>query len=839
LTTATDRLREVWYNPVGLAGLSAVNHRTVGVRFLVTAFVFFLLAGVEALLIRTQLAVPNNDFLGPSEYNRMFTMHGTTMMFLFAVPIMEGFAMYLLPLMFGARDMPFPRLNAYGYYCFLFGGVLVYSGFIFGTVPEGGWFAYVPLTREFMPDKGMDFWLLGITFIEISAIAAAIEIIVGTFKLRAPGMALHRMPLFAWNMLAVAFAILFAFPPLVAGSLMLEFDRAFGTHIYNVALGGDPVLWQHLFWIFGHPEVYIIFLPAAGFVSMIIPAFARRRMVAYILVAFAAIATAFLSFGLWVHHMFAAGLPLLPMAFFTGASLAIAIPSGLQVFAWIATLWVGRPVLKTPLLFILGFLVIFVVGGITGVMVAIVPFDWQVHDTFFVVAHFHYVLIGGAVFPLFAAFHYWLPKVTGKLLNEKLGVVSFALMFVGFNVTFFPMHILGLMGMPRRVYTFESGLGWDVYNLVATVGAFIIAVSVLVFIANFIVSQLAGEDAGDDPWQANTLEWATTSPPAPYNFRSTPVVRSGDPLWDQETVYEDYEGRPMPRILAEAPDGRRYTMVTTALDAEPEYVAELPAPSYWPLVAALGTATIFVGVLTQFYPAVPVGGIVLALSLVGWFWPVDDDNGRGAAEERERRLGLVLRESGYKLSSNTGYLAMALYVLALAAALAALVFSYFMLWLRAEEWPLDGLAAPGFAFAIPGLLILLLSAGASYLAHRTGLTDRRRAFVATLAANLLLGLAFLVLLGVDLLLLDFGATTNAFGSIFFITTLFVASNVFLAMLLTGWALFMVRRGRMGRGSRVPVENAALYWYFNAASWAVVIATVYLMPYLGTPAGVRL
>jgi cytochrome c oxidase subunit I+III len=835
LATVTDRLGLAFQTPGGLATLGAVNHRSIGFRFLVTAFIFFLIAGLEALLIRTQLAVPENDFLGPEAYNRMFTMHGTTMMFLFAVPVMEGFAMYLLPLMFGARDMPFPRLNSYGYYCFVLGGVLIYSSFIFGTVPDGGWFAYVPLTREFTPDKSMDFWLLGITFVEISAIAAAIEIIVGTFKLRAPGMALHRMPLLAWNMVAVAFAILFAFPPLIAGSLMLEFDRAFGTHIYNTAMGGDPILWQHLFWIFGHPEVYIVFLPAAGFVSMIIPTFTRRPMVAYILVAFAAVATAFLSFGLWVHHMFAAGLPLLPMAFFTGASLAIAIPSGLQVFAWIATIWVGRPVLRTPLLFILGFLFLFVVGGITGVMVAIVPFDWQVHDSFFIVAHFHYVLIGGAVFPLFAALHYWLPKMTGRLLNEKLGIVSAVLMFVGFNLAFFPMHILGFLGMPRRVYTFHAGQGWDIYNLIATIGAYVIAFATLLFIVNFVISQKAGKPAGDDPWEGNTLEWASSSPPDNFNFRQIPVVRSGDPLWDQETVFEDYNGRPMPAVLEDPPDNRRYTLVTTSLDAEPEYIVELPGPTYWPMLAAFATAGIFIAMLAEFYVGMAIAGVLLLATLAGWHWPFAED----PEEQRARRQELVLRESGRALSASTGYWAMILYLLTMGATLAALLFSYFDLWAYAAEWPIGGLEAPALVLPVVAAALLLGAVGSIYVSHRAALRMGRRPLLFGLGLNFLLGTAFLVVLGVDLLIQDFGPTTNAFGSIFFITTLFVGANVVAALIMTAWAAFMGYHGRIGPGARLPLENAALYWYFNAVAWALIVATVYLMPYLGTPEVVRL
>ncbi len=451
MATITDTLTRTWASPPGIAGwLSAVTHKQIGTRYITTAFVFFLVGGIQALFMRIQLGTPENTFLDPAVYNQIFTMHGTTMMFLFAVPILEGFGNYLVPLMIGTRDLPFPRMNAFGYWCFLFGGLFLYSSFLAGAVPDDGWFAYVPLSSdEFSPGLNMDFWLLGITFVEISGIAAAIELIVAIFKQRAPGMSVNRMPLFVWNILVMGFMIVFGFPPLIAGSVLLESDRTFGTHFFNASQGGDPLLWQHLFWIFGHPEVYIMLLPAVGMVSMIVPTFSRRPIVGYIWVALAAVAIGFVSFGLWVHHMFAVGIPLLAMSFFTAASLMITIPSGVQIFAWIATIWSGRGlVLRTPFLFVLGFFVNFILGGFTGVMVAVVPFDWQVHDTFFVVAHFHYVLIGGVVFPLFGGLYYWLPKMTGRLLDERLGQLNFWLVFIGFNLTFFPMHLSGLWGMP-------------------------------------------------------------------------------------------------------------------------------------------------------------------------------------------------------------------------------------------------------------------------------------------------------------------------------------------------------------------------------------------------------
>ena len=467
-----DAFDRAWQSPPGLRSVSAVNHTLVGRRFVVTGFVFFLIAGVLALLIRTQLAVPNNTFLGHDAYNQIFTIHGTAMMFLFAVPILEGAAVYMLPLLIGSRDLPFPRLSSFGYWCYLFGGVLLLSGFLFGSAPDGGWFIYPPLTGPiFSPGKNIDFWLLGITFVEISAIGTSIELIVAILKTRAPGMSIDRMPLFAWYILVTAFMILLGFPPLIMGSILLELERAFHWPFFEAAEGGSPILWQHLFWLFGHPEVYIILLPAVGILSMVVPTFARRPMFGYSWFVLAAVGTGFLSFGLWVHHMYAVGIPQLSLAFFSAASLMVAIPSGIQVFALIATLWLGRPVPRTPLLFVIGFVIIFTLGGFTGVMVAIVPFDHVVHDTQFVVAHFHYVLIGGAVFPLFAGIYYWLPFAIGRMPSERLGRWSFWVMFIGFNVAFMPLHHTGLAGMPRRVYIYPAGLGWEWTNLAATVGA--------------------------------------------------------------------------------------------------------------------------------------------------------------------------------------------------------------------------------------------------------------------------------------------------------------------------------------------------------------------------------
>jgi cytochrome c oxidase subunit 1 len=612
-TQSVDTLDRTWESPPGFFGwFLHVNHRSIGKRFIATAFVFLILGGLEALVMRLQLSRPGNTLLGPDMYNQFFTMHGTTMMFFFAVPVMEGFAIYLTPLMIGARDMAFPRLNAFGYYVYLIAGVALYVAFALRMAPDAGWFAYVPLSnKEFSPGMRMDIWATMITFIELSALVAAVELIATILKMRAPGMSLHRMPLFVWAILVVAFMIMFAMPPVMVASIMLALDRTAATQFFNVAAGGDAVLWQHLFWFFGHPEVYIIFLPAMGMLSSLIITFSGRRVFGYTPLVLSLVATGFVGFGLWVHHMYAAGLPQLGSSFFTAASMIIAIPSGTQIFCWIATLWGSRPSFRPPLMFALGFFGIFVLGGLTGVMIAAVPFDLQVHDTFFIVAHFHYVLIGGAVFPLLGATFYWFPKITGRLMNEKMGHWSFWLAFIGFNVTFFPMHNLGMIGMPRRVYTYLDGLGWNGMNMLATVGAFVFAAGIGLFFWNALVSMRTGPIAGRNPWNADTLEWSTSSPPPNYNFREIPVVEGRYPLWDATGAN--------PHVVG-LRDDRREVLVTTVLDAKPECISVLPGPSPWPLALAISVSVAFIGMLWSMV-WVPVGFALTFLSMAAWHWP--------------------------------------------------------------------------------------------------------------------------------------------------------------------------------------------------------------------------
>jgi cytochrome c oxidase subunit I len=606
-------LDNTWRNPRGFFGwFTNVDHKSIGRRFLVTAFVFFALGGIEAALMRLQLSRPDNHILDPDLYNQIFTTHGTTMMFLFAVPVMLAVGIYFVPLMIGARSIAFPRLVAFGYWMFLFGGMFLYVMFFANVGPDVGWFSYPPLAGpEYGIGKRPDVWAQLITFSELSALAIAIALIATIFKLRAPGMSLNRIPVFVWAILVMAFMIVFAMPSVMIASTCLILDRLVGTHFFNQAEGGDAILWQHLFWFFGHPEVYIIFLPAQGMMSMLIATFSRRPVFGQQALVLSLVSTAFIGFGVWVHHMFATGLPQFGASFFTAASIMIVVPTGLQFFCWIATLWTGRLSFETPMLYALGFFGVFLIGGLTGVMLAAVPLDLQVHDTFFVVAHLHYVLIGGSVFPLLGSIHYWFPKLTGRMMSERLGKIGFWGVFAGFNLTFFPQHMLGLMGMPRRVYTYPAEMGWGTLNLVSSAGAGILAMSLLVYLVNVIVSARRGALAADNPWNSASLEWATSSPPPPYNFAPLPTVSGQNPLWEQV---------PSPTAIVGVASDRREVLITRVMDAEPDHRYEMPGPSIWPFVTALMTSGLFINSI--FTPwAVVWWAFPVTVAMLAWFWP--------------------------------------------------------------------------------------------------------------------------------------------------------------------------------------------------------------------------
>ncbi len=514
---------------------TTVDHKKIGILYLGLNFFFFIMAGVMALVIRTQLAWSNLKIVDPDRYNELFTMHGTTMIFLVIVPIWAGFANYFLPLMIGARDMAFPRLNALSFWLLFFSGLVMFSSYFFGAVPNGGWTSYPPLTtKTYTPGPNIDFWILGLHLGGLSSIFGAINFVVTTINLRAPGMKLMQVPMFVWSMLVTSSMVLFATPMLTVAITMLLTDRHFGTQFFVAPpVGtGDPLLWQNLFWFYSHPAVYIMVVPAMGLVSEVLQTFSRKPLFGYVFIAWSSVAIAVLGFMVWAHHMFQVGSSLAVNTFFATMTMIIAVPTGVKIFNWIATMWGGALKLDTPMLFAIGFVTMFIIGGISGVMLGSVPVNWQLHQTYFVVAHIHYVLFGGSVFGIFAAMYYWLPKITGFMLDERVGKWHFWLMLLGFNLAFFPQHFAGMAGMPRRIYTYPAGQGWEIWNLLSTLGAYLIAASVLVFIINFLYSAAKGKTAGDNPWEAPSLEWATTSPPPDYNFAQIPTVIGMNPLWD-------------------------------------------------------------------------------------------------------------------------------------------------------------------------------------------------------------------------------------------------------------------------------------------------------------------
>jgi cytochrome c oxidase subunit 1 len=538
LSPATETYRRSWV----LDWLTTVDHKKIGILYIVNSFIFFFAAGILALVVRTELAVPGLQFLDERTYNQAFTMHGTIMVFLFIVPVLSGFGNYIVPLMIGAPDMAFPRINALSFWFLPLGGILVFSGYLFGGAAAEGWTLYTPLSNgTYARGVGTDLWLVGLTLIGTASILGAVNFIATIFKMRAPGMTLFRMPIMVWTVLVTQVLIMLATPVLAAGMIALFIDRNYGGSFFDPTVGGNPVLWQHLFWFFGHPEVYIVILPAMGVVSEILPVFSRRPLFGYRAFVFATVAIGLLSFSVWAHHMFTTGQVFLP--FFSFMTALIAVPTGVKMFNWMATLWRGSITLATPMLFALGFLSMFLIGGISGMMLSSPPIDFHLQDTYFVVAHLHYVFFGGSVFGVFAATYYWFPKMTGRRLNERLGKVHFALHFIGFNLAFFPQHFLGIAGMPRRIADYSPDAGWTMWNLMSTAGAFLIAISVLPFLVNVVATFINGEKVGDDPWEGHTLEWATSSPPPPYNFDTLPPIRSERPVFDLRHRHDaDHQG---------------------------------------------------------------------------------------------------------------------------------------------------------------------------------------------------------------------------------------------------------------------------------------------------------
>ncbi|WP_181706691.1 cytochrome c oxidase subunit I [Chthonobacter rhizosphaerae] len=825
--TQEVRLRKAWETPSGWHYWTAVNNTEVGVWYTATAFAFMLFAGVLALIMRAQLAVPENDLVSADFYNQAFTLHGTVMMFLFSVPIFEAVAIVILPQMLGARDLPFPRLSAFGFWSFVLGGVFVCGSIFFNAAPNTGWFMYPPLaTDEKQSGIGADIWLLGLSFIEVASIAAAVELIVGTLKCRPPGMRINLIPLFAWYILIVAGMILFAFPPLIAGDILFEMERMFDWPFFDPERRGDPLLWQHLFWIFGHPEVYIVFLPAIALIAMIVPTFAQRPIVGYSWIVLAAVGTGFLSFGLWVHHMFATGLPTISLAFFSAASEAVVIPTGVQIFVFIATLLAGRVIFAVPMLFATGGLAIFVIGGLTGVMVALAPFDWQAHDTYFVVAHLHYVLIGGMLFPITAGIYYFYPLVSGKMLSMRLGKIGFWLMFVGFNVGFLPMHLTGLRGMPRRVFTYADGLGWDWLNLVSTVGAFIFAAGVLVVVYDVVRPKGREPYAARNPWNAGTLEWLIGMPGESWGVRSVPFIKSRYPLWDQPDLIRDVdEGR---GLLPDAEEGKRETLVTSVLDAEPIQCLRVPGNAVVPMVAAFTLGGVFIAATFKLWITTLVFCVAFLAALIYWLW-----TGTSVIPEKtEKHVGHGLVLPIYRSGpASIGWWAMFITMVGDATAFASLVFGYFFYWTIHADFVPEG-AGPGVLWPMVAMGLLVAAWAATLAARRLNTAGRAGAVRLSLAVATVLTVAggAAGLWGPWTTNLD--PTSDVYPAIVWILVIWAVVHAGVAVIMLLYCLARSLAGRLTREWDIDMANVALYWHFMAITAVVTFGVVGLFPVVG-------
>jgi cytochrome c oxidase subunit I len=822
--------------PRGLAAwLMATDHKRVGMLYIMSSLVFFVIGAGIAITMRTQTMQPGMKVLSAEAYNQAFSLHGTTMIFLFAMPVLIGFANYLVPLMIGARDMAFPRLNALSFWLFLCGGLTLYSGLFFGGVLDTGWFSYAPLTEKaFSPHDGVSIWIIALAMLGISSVAGAINFIMTMLRLRAPGMSWRRMPMFCIATFVNSFLILFAFPSLTAALGLLYLDRFYHTGWYNPARGGDPIIWQHLFWFFGHPEVYILILPAFGMMSEIVPVFARKPLFGRLAMIISILVIGFLGFLVWAHHMFTAGLPSYFNAIMAATSMLIAIPTGVKIFNWLATMWGGSLRLKTPLLFASGLIALFTVGGISGVLQASVPFDWQVNDSFFIVAHLHNVLFAGTAFAAFAGFYYWFPKMSGRMLSDRLGKWHFWVITVGFLMTFMPMYALGLLGMPRRLYTYAPNLGWSTLDLISAIGAYVIGAAIVIFIVNIVRSLMVGEPAGDDPWDAWTLEWATTSPPPTGNFPTLPWVRSERPLFDAKQAVAG----------GLAPAGDSSVAVQEATDPPPDdpswqtqratelaALHALPAHAdHWtklPLMTALAVVVIGVGLLTTLLvSAVGIGLLLIIVAL--WLqarWTVPE--APVVPNQRFTALG-----SGMLLLIGSE-------VVLFGALVSA------DLHLRIHT----GLVTLGTHGRLPLTLpivntVILMSSGiaAHYVltSYRKGRTAWFRFF---LVLTLILGGVFLGGQVWEYTHAGFGLSSGLTGSSFFTLTGLHGAHVVAGILLLVYLLFRAAGDRprqpaetggaaaavaRGTGTAGMVEAAVYYWHFVDAVWVVIFVVVYLL-----------
>ncbi|HJW75157.1 MAG TPA: cytochrome c oxidase subunit I, partial [Thermoleophilia bacterium] len=777
--------------------LTTTDHKRIGILYIASALVFFLIAVLFAMLMRTQLIKPNNDFLTPEQYNQIFSMHGTTMVFLFGMPILIGFANYLVPLMIGARDMAFPRMNMLSYWAFLSGGLLLYSSFLFGGALDTGWFSYAPLTETaYSPHDGVTFWIISLAVLGVSSLLGSVNFIVTMLRLRAPGMTWLRMPVFAQATYINSFLILFAIPSLSAAIALLYLDRLHGTTWFNVNTGGDPVIWQHLFWFFGHPEVYILILPAFGMMSEVVPIYSRKVLFGRTTMVIMLAAIGFLGFLVWAHHMFAVGLPTYFNTIMAGTSMLIAIPTGVKIFNWLATMWGGSLRFKTPLLFACGLIALFTVGGISGVMQAVVPFDWQVTDTFFIVGHLHNVLFAGTVFGVFAGFYYWFPKMSGRLLDDRLGKWHFWVMAVGFSLTFLPMYALGLLGMPRRVYTYASNVGWNDLNLVSSIGGYILSVSIAIFVVNVVRSLRSGELAGDDPWDAWTLEWATTSPPPSQNFSSLPPVHSPRPLWDLK--HPEAPDEPAP---ADAGDGELAGTPGGGKDgAAHGPVHETGHATALPLYAGAAITIMAVGLLSALL--VSIVGILLLFVVVAVWLGTPMPPAYAPHEQGER--------------FSTVGLAMLVFLGSEVVFFASLIAAYVHLRVHSGVLTTD----PGLELTLPIVnTVILLSSGVMAHFAQTSLRKGRSGwFTFYLVMAVALGAVFLGIQAWEYTHAGFGLSSGVLGSGFFTLTGFHGAHVTVGILLLVYLFVRITRQRRagavtGDGGTGMIDAGTYYWHF--------------------------
>jgi cytochrome c oxidase subunit I+III len=827
------RLREIWEGESGWRGfITTVDHKKIGLRYIVTAFVFLLIGGVEALLMRLQLARPNETLLTPDQYAQLFTMHGVTMIFLYALPVLSGFANFLWPLMLGSRDMAFPRLNALSYWVFLFAGVFLYCSFPFGQAPNAGWFNYVPLSSlEYSRGPNIDVYSLGMVLLGISTTVGAVNFVVTLFRMRAVGMSVDRLPIIVWGTLTVSFANLLAVPAVSLAFFLLWMDRNIGTHFFDVAADGRPLLWQHLFWMFAHPWVYVVVLPAMGIVSDALPTFSRRPLVAYAAVAMSTVATMIIGFEVWIHHMFATGIAPLALAFFGAASVLITIPSAVAVFAWIATIWMGRPVFTVPFLYFASFVLMFVIGGVSGVMTAAVPLDWQLNETYFVVAHLHYVLLGINVFPVFGGITYWFPKFTGRLMNETIGKIAFWIVFVGFNLGFFPMHISGLLGMPRRIYTYPDGMGWDTSNLITTIGSFLLGVGVLVFAVNALVSARRGKIAPSNPWDAPGLEWSLPSPPPPYNFAVLPIVESRHPMWEDRL---QRSGRRSSLEEGYLLHQGRESLGVHPFTGKPDVILKMPDDAWSPFFLGLFTALTFLGMLLR-SPSMTLAAFAASgATLIAWMWPRRSLAQREPpkpeqttpARNAKKRDALPVGSAGEHSGGWWGVLAL---VVTEASLFGYLIFAYFYSQSQTQlAWPPEGM--PKIGIGAMSTAVLILSSVFAWLSERTLKKSRTRPAFWLMVIAILLGCLFVGIQMKEWHDHAYGVSAHLYGSLYYTITGFHLAHVLVGIVILVLLATWIALGYFDAERNAPMRIGGLYWHFVDVVWLFIFTSLYVTPF---------